>query len=88
MSVQACAAGRLLSRREVARLLGVAEGTLAHWGAAGTGPAFARSGPVRGRVWYAESDVLAWVFERRNCGGSRTTPLAPPEGGGKSWAGL
>ncbi len=54
-----------MSRREVAKLLGVAEGTLAHWAAAGTGPAFARSGPVRGRVWYAEADVLAWVHERK-----------------------
>jgi predicted DNA-binding transcriptional regulator AlpA len=65
MSVQACLSSRLLSRREVAKLLGVAEGTLAHWAAAGTGPAFARSGPVRGRVWYAEADVLAWVHERK-----------------------
>lgn len=70
MSVQACSSGRLLSRREVAKLLGVAEGTLAHWATAGTGPAFARSGPVRGRCWYAESDVHAWVLERRHCGGS------------------
>jgi DNA-binding transcriptional MerR regulator len=63
-----------LSRREVAKLLGVAEGTLAHWAAAGTGPAFARSGPVRGRVWYAEADVLAWVHERRK------QPATPPPG--------
>jgi len=65
MSVEMCSSGRLLSRREVAKLLGVAEGTLAHWAAAGTGPAFARSGPVRGRVWYVEADVRAWVLERR-----------------------
>lgn len=60
---------RLLSRREVARLLKVAEGTLAHWAAAGTGPAFARSGPIRGRCWYLEADVHAWVQSRRQaCG--------------------
>jgi hypothetical protein len=53
----------------------VAEGTLAHWAAAGTGPAFARSGPVRGRVWYAEADVLAWVHERRK------QPATPPRVG-------
>ena len=77
MSVQSCLSGRLLSRREVARLLGVAEGTLAHWAAAGTGPAFSRSGPVRGRCWYVEADVLAWVHERRKL------PY-PPEGRGQS----
>jgi hypothetical protein len=69
MNIEASSSGRLLSRREVARLLNVAEGTLAHWAAAGTGPAFARSGPVRGRCWYAEADVHAWVLERRHARG-------------------
>jgi transposase len=69
-----------LSRRDVAKILGVAEGTLAHWAAAGTGPAFARSGPLRGRVWYAEADVLAWVHERKQ-------PTAPPEGRGRRASG-
>ena len=82
MDVQACSSGRLLSRRDVAKLLGVAEGTLAHWAAAGTGPAFARSGPVRGRVWYAEADVMAWVLERRQaCGGIAATESTPPSMG-------
>lgn len=83
MSVQACSSGRLLSRRDVAKLLGVAEGTLAHWAAAGTGPAFARSGPVRGRVWYAEADVLAWVLERRQTRGgiAAAEAHAPSQGG-------
>lgn len=54
----------------MAKLLGLAEGTLAHWAAAGTGPAFARSGPVRGRCWYAEADVQAWVLERRQARGA------------------
>jgi len=83
MSVASCTGGRLLSRAEAAALLGVAPGTLAHWAAAGTGPAFSRSGPVRGRVWYAEADVVAWVQGRRQIPAAAGLDTgAPPKGRG------
>jgi len=55
----------LLSRREVAALLGVSGETLKGWARRGVGPAFSRSGPVRGRVWYQAADVLMWLEQRK-----------------------
>jgi predicted DNA-binding transcriptional regulator AlpA len=51
----------LLSRREVAALLGVSVETIKGWARKGVGPEFSRSGPVRGRVWYQAADVVAWL---------------------------
>ena len=81
----------LLSRSEVAALLGVSVETMKGWARRGVGPEFSRSGPVRGRVWYQAADVVAWLEaqkRRRSIG-----PEAPsgndanPLGGSRSGVG-
>lgn len=74
----------LLSRREVAALLGVSGETLKGWARRGVGPAFSRSGPVRGRVWYQAADVLMWLEQRKQVSGSSPTgEHTPPLGGAR-----
>ena len=58
----------LMSRAEVARLLGVSIRTVAGWAQRGTGPAFRRIGR---RAVYRRSDVNAWFLEQPTLGGMR-----------------
>ena len=68
----------LLSRGEVARLLGVSRETLKGWARRGVGPAFSRSGPVRGRVWYQTADVIAWLESRKRVSSAAGVAVGPP----------
>ena len=52
---------RLLTASELAELLGFAPGTIVDWAEAGTIPAF----KLGGRLRFRESEVLAWLEERR-----------------------
>jgi len=52
---------RLLTARELAELLGFQAGTVVDWAEAGTLPAF----KLGGRLRFRESEVLAWLEERR-----------------------
>ena len=52
---------RLLTARELAELLGFAAGTVVDWAEAGTLPAF----KLGGRLRFRESEVVAWLEERR-----------------------
>ncbi len=52
---------RLLTARELAALLGFAAGTVVDWAEAGKLPAF----KLGGRLRFRESEVLAWLEERR-----------------------
>jgi excisionase family DNA binding protein len=54
--------GRLLSRAEVAELLGVAEVTLAQWAHLGIGPAYFRVGRL---ARYRKEDIESWMAGRR-----------------------
>jgi hypothetical protein len=54
-----------LSRVEAAAYLSLAPRTLARWAAQQRGPRYARSGPRRGRCWYAISDLDAWLEARK-----------------------
>jgi hypothetical protein len=57
-------ADRFLTRREAARMLGLAEGTLAVWCCTGK----KGSPPMRkhgGRCVYSERELLAWSEQRR-----------------------
>ena len=65
MSAVTVSREELLSRCEVAAILGVSRQTLKGWARRGVGPAFSRSGPVRGRVWYQTADVVAWLEQRK-----------------------
>lgn len=58
----------LMSRADVARLLGVSIRTVAGWAQRGTGPAFRRIGR---RAIYRRSDVNAWFLEQPTLGGMR-----------------
>jgi excisionase family DNA binding protein len=51
----------LATRREVARFLGVPEGTVEQWGSRGGGPAYIRVGR---HVRYRWSDVERWLATR------------------------
>lgn len=53
---------RLLDSAEVAELAGLGTTWLANMRCAGKGPRYIRH---RGRVYYRESDVQAWLAERR-----------------------
>jgi len=53
------------TRAEAAARLGVTKQTLAKWASAKVGPSYSRSGDVRGRVLYRESDLQAWLDSRR-----------------------
>ena len=53
----------LLKPEQAARKLGIQPGTLANWRSSGGGPRFVR---ISGnRVFYAESDLAAFVDSRR-----------------------
>jgi excisionase family DNA binding protein len=52
----------LLSRQEVAHLLGVPTKTLAEWAYQGRGPAYYRIGK---RVGYRESELRTWLEAQR-----------------------
>jgi len=54
-----------LDRVEAAKRIGVSRHTLARWAKEGQGPAYFRTGPVRGRVWYSVADIDAWMASRR-----------------------
>jgi len=54
---------RLMTRKEVAEYLGVAEGTLKNWSSAGTGPVTVKYG--RNSVMYLAEDVHDWVIQQR-----------------------
>lgn len=54
-------AERFLTRTEVAALVRLCPRTLGNLAAAGDGPAYVRTGQVRGRALYRESDVLSWL---------------------------
>lgn len=64
---------RVYSRAEAAAILGVTPTTLAHWAMEGRGPAYARSGPHRGRVWYRACDLDRWLQSRSIEPGRPTT---------------
>jgi transposase len=55
---------RIYSRAEAAAILGVKISTMAHWAMQGRGPAYARSGSYRGRVWYRAADLDRWLQSR------------------------
>jgi len=59
----------LLTRKQAANYLGLSPVTLARWAIEGRGPRYSRSGECRGRVWYAASDLEAWIEARK---------IAPP----------
>jgi excisionase family DNA binding protein len=67
----------LLTAAEVARRLGYAAGTIVDWSEAGKIPAF----KLGGRLRFRESEVLAWLEERRvgpgRGGEVSPTPTAP-----------
>ncbi|NQW47070.1 MAG: helix-turn-helix domain-containing protein [Planctomycetes bacterium] len=58
---------QLLSRDQAARMLGLRPKTLARWATKGQGrgPRFSRTGPIRGRCLYSESDLRAWLESRK-----------------------
>lgn len=64
---------RVYSRAEAAAILGVKITTMAHWAMQGRGPAYARSGPHRGRVWYRAADLDRWLQSRSIEPGQPTT---------------
>lgn len=55
------AGAMLLSPEDAALVLGVAEGTLANWRAAGKGPPFVRVGR---KVMYRMESLEDWLLER------------------------
>ena len=70
---------RLLTAAEVAEMLGFAAGTVVDWSEQGTIPAF----KIGGRLRFKESELLAWLEERRtgNGGGRSANHATPPPGG-------
>ena len=58
------------SRVEAAARLGVSPGTLRKWAIQGRGPAYSRTGAVKGRTIYSATDLAAWLAA------SKTTPRA------------
>ena len=65
MTCETPSAERIYSRKEAAKRLGVTTQTLAKWAVCRRGPQYSRSGDVRGRVLYRESDIQRWLDERR-----------------------
>jgi hypothetical protein len=55
--------GDRLTTDAAARELGVSPHTLRNWRAAGTGPAYFAL--TRSRIFYARSDLAAWLARRR-----------------------
>ena len=59
--------GRLLTSKEVARLIGIKENTLRLWRSQGRGPRYLKAGDTpQSEVRYRASDVEAWVQEKVN----------------------
>lgn len=58
ISVQVLPDGRM-DRRNAAKYLGRAPGTLGQWATKGIGPKFIK----RGRVWYRKTDLDSWLAE-------------------------
>jgi len=54
----------LLSTQDLARYIGVAEGTIRKWRWAGRGPVYTRLGGSRGPCRYRPEDVESWLRER------------------------
>lgn len=52
---------RLLTARELGELLGFAAATVVDWAEAGSLPCF----KIGGRLRFRESEILAWIEERR-----------------------
>lgn len=61
---------RVFSRKQAARWLNLSAQTLKQMASKGRGPAFSRTGDVRGRTLYAEQDLAVWLEQRK------TTPAA------------
>ncbi len=59
---------KVYSRFEAAKLLGLSVSSLARMAKQGRGPAYCRSGDVRGRVWYRPQDLAEWLESRRRTG--------------------
>jgi len=58
------------SRAEAAARLGVATSTLKRWAIEGRGPAYSRTGAVKGKAIYSAADLAAWLAA------NKTTPRA------------
>ena len=58
------AEGDLLKTTDVARLLGVANGTLRAWRSQGIGPSYCQMNGHYGVVRYRLQDVMAWLAEQ------------------------
>jgi excisionase family DNA binding protein len=65
---------RLLTAAELGHLLGFAPGTVVDWAEAGKIPAF----KLGGRLRFRESEVLAWLEQRRVVNGSGTAEEVAP----------
>jgi excisionase family DNA binding protein len=68
---------RLLTSRELAAVLGFSTATIVDWAEAGKVPVF----KVGGRLRFRESEVLAWLEERRapvSSAQARSTHCARP----------
>jgi excisionase family DNA binding protein len=61
----------LLTTREVAELLGFAQGTIVDWHEAGSLPGF----KLGGRLRFRESEVLAWLETKRAGTGGEVAPV-------------
>lgn len=58
------AEGDLLKTTDVARLLGMSDGTLRAWRARGIGPSYTQMNGHYGVVRYRRKDVMAWLAEQ------------------------
>jgi hypothetical protein len=56
---------RVFTRKQAARWLNLSALTLKQMAAEGRGPAFSRTGEIRGRTLYAEHDLLRWLEQRK-----------------------
>lgn len=57
---------RLISTKELARLLGVSVTTIERWRSSGKGPAWIRMGDRRtSRVLYDRADVALWINQHK-----------------------
>jgi len=68
-------ASKPMSRRQAAEYLNLSVRTLNQWAARHTGPAYSRSGSVRGRGWYRREDLDRWL-ESRQVTGQANAPTA------------
>ena len=58
-------AADVLTRREAAARLGVTTRTLDRWAMQGRGPAYSRTGGIRGRALYTSATIAEWLESRR-----------------------